>query len=143
LLPSTPAWINDCCWTVWRPGFVRRLQKLEKRLKIEPELCIQVTGTLRVAEVVEFIARRCIKSLKVDSNGRPVKEKENTSVGVDSYFASVGGYKEAEAEAEEVAVGVLCLLLMSDEAHFDLAKGEVEAHWQIRLGGQGQGAGHC
>jgi len=111
-------------------------------LKIGPELCIQVTGTLRVAEVVEFAARRCIKSLKVDSNGRPVKEKENTSVGVDSYFASVGGCKEAEAE--KVAVGVLRLLLMSVEADlFDEAKGEVEAHWQIRLGGQGQGAGHC
>jgi hypothetical protein len=110
-------------------------------LKIEPELCIQVTGTLRVVEVVEFIARRCIKSLKVDSNGRPVKEKEITSVGVDSYFTSVGGYKEAEEE--KVAVGVLCLLLMSGEADLDLAEGEVEAHWQIHLGGQGQGAGHC
>lgn len=110
-------------------------------MKIEPELCIQVTGTLRIAEVVEFAARRCIKSLKVDSNGRPISEKENTSVGVDSYFTSVGGCKKAEAE--KVAVGVLRLLLMSGEADFDEAKGEVEAHWQIRLGRQGQGAGHC
>ena len=46
-------------------------------------------------------------------------------------------------EAEKFAVGVLCLLLMSGEAVFDEAKGEVEAHWQIHLGGQGQGAGHC
>ena len=87
-------------------------------MKIDPELCIQVTGTLRIAEVVEFAARRCIKSLKVDSNGRPLKENENTSVGVDSYFASVGGCKKVEAE--KVAVGVLRLLLMPGEA--DLTK---------------------
>ena len=40
-------------------------------------------------------------------------------------------------------MGVLCLLLMSGEADFNEAKGEVEAHWQIYLGGQGQGEGHC
>ena len=46
-------------------------------------------------------------------------------------------------EAEKVVVGVLRLSLMSGEADFDDAKGEVEAHWQIYLGGQGQGEGHC
>ena len=110
-------------------------------MKIEPELCVQVSGTLRIAEVVEFAARRCIKSLKVDPNGRPLKENENTAVGVDAYFASAGGCKKVEAE--KVAVGVLRLLFMSDEANFDEAEGEVEAYWQICLGGQGQGAGHC
>ena len=46
-------------------------------------------------------------------------------------------------EAEKVVVGVLHLSLMSGEADFDKAKGEVEACWQIYLGGQGQGEGHC
>ena len=46
-------------------------------------------------------------------------------------------------EVEKVVVGVLCLSLMSGEADFDEAKGEVEARWQIYLGGQGQGQGHC
>ena len=46
-------------------------------------------------------------------------------------------------EAEKVVVGVLCLSLMSGEADFDKAKGEVDAHWQIYLGGQGQGEGYC
>ena len=38
---------------------------------------------------------------------------------------------------------LLSLSLMSGEADFDGAKGEVEAHWQIYLGGQGQGEGRC
>ena len=47
-------------------------------------------------------------------------------------------------EAEKVVVGVpIRLSLMSGEADFDDAKGEVEAHWQIYLGGRGQGEGHC
>ena len=47
-------------------------------------------------------------------------------------------------EAEKVVVGVLCLSLMSGEADFDEATGEVEGHWQIYLGGpEGQGEGHC
>ena len=46
-------------------------------------------------------------------------------------------------EVEKVVVGVLHLSLMSGEADFDEAKGEVEARWQIYLGGQGQGQGHC
>ena len=45
-------------------------------------------------------------------------------------------------EAEKVVVGVLHLSLMSGGGDFDEAKGEVEAHWQIYLGGQGQGQGH-
>ena len=44
-------------------------------------------------------------------------------------------------EAEKVVVGVLRLSLMSGEADFDEAKGELEAHWQIYLG-EGQGEGH-
>ena len=68
-------------------------------------------------------------------------KKENTCVGVDSYFTSVGGCMQVEVE-NVATVGVLCLLLMSGEADFDDTKGEVEAHWQIHLGGQGQGAGH-
>ena len=43
-------------------------------------------------------------------------------------------------EAEKVVVGSLSLL-MSGEADFDEAKGELEAHWQIYLG-EGQGEGH-
>ena len=40
-------------------------------------------------------------------------------------------------------MGVLHLSLMCGEADFDKAKGEVEAHWQIYLGGpEGQGEGH-
>ena len=46
-------------------------------------------------------------------------------------------------EVEKVVVGVLRLSLMSGEADFDEAKGEVEARWQIYSGGQGQGQGHC
>ena len=47
-------------------------------------------------------------------------------------------------ETEKVVVGVLRLSLMSGEADFHEAKGEVEAHWQIYLGGpEGQGEGHC
>ena len=42
-----------------------------------------------------------------------------------------------------VAVGVLRLSSMSGEADFNEAKGEVEARWQIYLGGQGQGQGRC
>ena len=47
-----------------------------------------------------------------------------------------------QVEAGKAAVGFLCLLLMSGEADFNEAKGEVGAHWQIHLEGQGQGAGH-
>ena len=40
-------------------------------------------------------------------------------------------------------MGVLHLSLMCGEADFDKAKGEVEAHCQIFLGGpEGQGEGH-
>ena len=47
-------------------------------------------------------------------------------------------------EVEKVVVGVLpSLSLMYGEADFDDTKGEVEAHWQIYLGGQRQGEGHC
>ena len=45
---------------------------------------------------------------------------------------------------KKVIVGVpIYLSLMSGEADFDEAKGEVEARLQIYLGGQGQGQGHC
>ena len=46
-------------------------------------------------------------------------------------------------KAEKVVVGALRLSLMSGEADFDEAKGEVEAQWQIYLVGQGQREGHC
>ena len=47
-------------------------------------------------------------------------------------------------EVEKVVVGVLRLSLISGEADFDKANGDVESHWQIYLGGpEGQGKGHC
>ena len=43
-----------------------------------------------------------------------------------------------------VVVGVLLLSVISGEADFDKAKGYVESHWQIYMGGpEGQGEGHC
>ena len=69
-------------------------------------------------------------------------KKKNMSGGVELYFTSVIECKQVEVP-EKVAVDVLHLLLISNEADFDKAKGEVEPHWQIHFGGQGQGAGHC
>ncbi|KAF8077614.1 VRR-NUC domain-containing protein [Lyophyllum atratum] len=75
---------------VFRPGFVRRLRRLEKKLKVpEEERCFS-EGELRTANVVQFTAERLFKtskSLKLDANGRPIDGNEGNGDRIRIYFS--------------------------------------------------------
>ncbi|GLB34607.1 putative VRR_NUC [Lyophyllum shimeji] len=73
---------------VWRPGLVRRLRKLEKELKVPEEERCFCEGELRTANIVEFAAKRLLKtstSLKLDATGRPISEGNGSNIR--SYFS--------------------------------------------------------
>ena len=75
------------------------------------------------------------------TSGEDQYKKGNTSVVGLSMWSRTLHLLEG---TKKVVVGVpIRLSLMSGEADFDEAKGEVEARLQIYLGGQGQGQGHC
>jgi predicted KAP-like P-loop ATPase len=67
---------NENCTIVHRPNLVKRLQDLEKRLKIPLEERSQCSGELRVAPSINLKAIRVSRSL--DAHGRLITDKENT-----------------------------------------------------------------
>ncbi|TFK20357.1 hypothetical protein FA15DRAFT_696981 [Coprinopsis marcescibilis] len=65
---------------VARPSILRRLRRLEKRLKVPPEECAVCEGELRKAETVVITAKRIFHretSIKLDNMGKPMTNKEN------------------------------------------------------------------
>ncbi|KAF5386729.1 hypothetical protein D9615_001528 [Tricholomella constricta] len=93
---------------VFRPGLVRRLRRLEKRLKVPEEERAICEGELRKASVVVFSAERLhttSKSLKLDGNGRPMDGNGATGDGLRKYFSHVakGGTTTANKENKSAA----------------------------------------
>ncbi|KAK0463511.1 VRR-NUC domain-containing protein [Desarmillaria tabescens] len=74
---------DDDTHLICRPGLFRRLQKVEKTLKVPEEQRSQCEGELKEPEVVEVHAeriKRSSNSLQLDQFGRP-KGKENGAPG--------------------------------------------------------------
>lgn len=79
---------DDDTHLVLRPGLLRRVRRLEKQLNIPPEDRTHCEGELRKADEVIIKAKRIhhrASSLKVDTAGNVIKDKENTP-SVDTYF---------------------------------------------------------
>ncbi|KAG5653529.1 hypothetical protein H0H81_012470 [Sphagnurus paluster] len=87
---------------VFRPSFVQRLQKLEKRLKVPEEERVKCEGELRKAGSVEFHAERVFRTsnaLTLDANGRPSDGAAGKKDGLQNYFATVAkGERAADKE---------------------------------------------
>jgi predicted KAP-like P-loop ATPase len=62
---------------VYRPNLVKRLQDLEKKLKISAEERSRCSGELREAPFINLKAIR-MQPLAFDAHGRPINDKENT-----------------------------------------------------------------
>ncbi|RDB22242.1 Fanconi-associated nuclease 1 [Hypsizygus marmoreus] len=90
---------------VFRPAFVRRLRRLEKKLKVPVEERCRCEGELRMANTVSFSAERLFTtaaSLKLDANGRPIDgaPANGNGNGVRAYFAPVAGRTPGKADKE-------------------------------------------
>lgn len=89
---------------MFRPGLVRRLVRLERRLRVpEEERCL-CEGELRKADVVFVNAVRVwnrADSLKLDANGRVVKGKENKDENMHAYFSPVAERSVPDVDGRE------------------------------------------
>ncbi|KAF9561143.1 hypothetical protein CPC08DRAFT_635815 [Agrocybe pediades] len=91
------ALLDEDTGTVFRPGLVKRLLKLEKSLKIPEEDRSICDGELRMAKSVNITAVR-VDRLKLDTFGRPVNEKENgADLGLRAFIPIIP--KEGELQA--------------------------------------------
>ncbi|KAF8891363.1 hypothetical protein BD779DRAFT_1514822 [Infundibulicybe gibba] len=93
---------------VFRPGLVRRLRALEKRLKLPEEERCQCDYELKKADVITIKAVRIWKraeALKISADGRVINGSAASS-GVDSYFAPAATTGEKDVlpcpEQEEI-----------------------------------------
>ncbi|KDR73715.1 hypothetical protein GALMADRAFT_251523 [Galerina marginata CBS 339.88] len=80
------ALLDDDTGIVSRPGLVKRLMTLEKRLKVPLEERSICEGELRMAVTIELRAIK-LDPLKFDALGRPVGEKENKDIGIHAYIS--------------------------------------------------------
>ncbi|TFK63345.1 hypothetical protein BDN72DRAFT_847701 [Pluteus cervinus] len=101
------ALLDEDTGLVSRPGLVQRLVKLEKRLGIPEAERTECTGVLRKPTEVLVEAKRVYDNLKLDGNGRPIKEK-----GISDYFRrpgqdpdEVAGFAQSRSDAKATREG--------------------------------------
>jgi len=116
---------------VARPGFLRRLRKLEKKLKVPPEDCAVCEGELRSAATVVLSAKRihhCASSLQLDAAGNVLnKDKENASAHED-----ISAFEKFYVNAHEAAKRLPGRVYATDQMGPKRKKGK--SVWEGRRG---------